>query len=108
MKFTLPSSIFKLFKLGAQISHSSEQSEPKVFKKVFEYCRTLIDKLGTFQPMQAIKMYLEFLLLINELDKAKFYDEFTYVKLYLFRKQQQSVYCSINLRLQILLLNIHF
>ncbi len=79
MKFTIPSSVFRLFKLAVQISHQKENPEPKVYKKIIEYIRALIEKLGHSQPAMSIKLYLEMVQLINQLDKVKFYDEFAYV-----------------------------
>lgn len=41
--------------------------------------RKLIEKLGAFQPVISIKLYLELLLLVNHIDSAtKYYDEWTY------------------------------
>ena len=83
MKFTIPSSVFRLFKLAVQISHTQDDPEPKVYKKIFEYCRVPIEKLDPSQPVTSIKLYMELVQLINQLDKSKYYDEFTYVSIFL-------------------------
>lgn len=78
-KFTLPSTIFRLFQLAIQIYNGrDETTEPKVYKRVFDLCRNLIDRLS-FLPKLAIKLYLQLLMLINVVDKDKTYDEYTYV-----------------------------
>lgn len=57
-KFTLPSTIFRLFQLAIQIYNGrDETTEPKVYKRVFDLCRNLIDRLS-FLPKLAIKLYL--------------------------------------------------
>jgi hypothetical protein len=68
IKFTLPSTIFRLFQLAVQIYNSRDEStEPKVYKRVFDLCRNLIGRLSVF-PQLAIKLYLELLMLINVID----------------------------------------
>jgi hypothetical protein len=42
IKYTYPSTIFKLVQLARQIRVANIDAEPKVFKKVFELCRALI------------------------------------------------------------------
>ena len=76
MRFTLPSAVFKLLSLANQIS--KEHPEPKAYKKIFELSRRLIEKLGSLQPVLAIKLYLELILTINRVDPNKAYDEYTY------------------------------
>lgn len=79
MKYTLPSTIFRLFQLAIQIYNSrDETTEAKVYKRVFDFSRKLITSLS-FIPKLAIKLYLELLLLINIIDESKVYDEYTYV-----------------------------
>lgn len=47
--------------------------------------RKLIEKLGAFLPILAIKLYLELLLLVNQIDSAtKYYDEWTYVIIFIY------------------------
>jgi hypothetical protein len=79
IKYTYPSTIFKLLQLARQIKAGNMEAEPKVFKKIFELCRALIHQLSESQPKVSIKLYLQFLQIISELDKTKAYDEFTYV-----------------------------
>jgi vacuolar protein sorting-associated protein 35 len=81
IRFTYPSTIFKLLQLARQIRASNPEAEPKVFKKIFELSRTLINELSESQPRVSIKLYLQFLQIVNELDRGKAYDEFTYVPL---------------------------
>ena len=81
MKYTLPSAVFRLIQLIVQIYSSEDRPEAKGYKKILEMIRKLIHKLGEFQPVVAIKLYLEYILLINHLDETKFYDEWTYVTL---------------------------
>lgn len=79
MKFTIPSTLFRLFQLCIQIYNGRDEStEPKVYKRIFDTSRALLGKLTNF-PNLAIKLYLELLLLINLVDQTKFYDEYTYV-----------------------------
>lgn len=56
MKYTLPPSIFRLLALANQIS--KHEVEMKVYKKIFELSRKLIEKVGTISPVLAIKLYL--------------------------------------------------
>lgn len=75
MKFTLPSTIFRLIQLCVQLYTSEDRPEPKGYKKILEMIRKLIEKLGAFLPILAIKLYLELLLLVNQIDSAtKYYD----------------------------------
>jgi hypothetical protein len=68
IKYTLPSTIFRLFQLGIQIYNNRDEStEPKVYKRIFDLCRNLIGRLSAF-PQIAIKLYLELLMLINVID----------------------------------------
>jgi len=91
MKFTLPSTIFRVFQLALQIFNARDESnEPKVYKRMFDLARGLISRLTSF-PLLSIKLYLELLLLINNIDETKFYDEYTYVFAFGFRKSQSSV-----------------
>lgn len=76
MKFTLPPAIFRLLALAAQIN--KHDVELKVYKKIFELSRNLIEKMGAINPVLAIKLYLELLLTINRIDTQKAYDEYTY------------------------------
>ena len=76
MRFTLPSSVFRLLSLAHQIS--KQQSDPKVFKKIFELARRLIEKLGSLLPVLSIKLYLQLILAINQIDKERYFDEYTY------------------------------
>lgn len=74
MKYTLPSTIFRLFQLAIQIYNGrDETTEPKVYKRIFDLARGLIGRLSSF-PILGIKLYLELLLLINQIDETKFYD----------------------------------
>jgi hypothetical protein len=50
----------------------------KVYKKIFDLSRKLIERVGSFLPVLGIKLYLELILTINRIDTAKAYDEFTY------------------------------
>lgn len=56
--------------------------------------RKLIERLGAFQPILSIKLYLELLLLVNHLDhETKFYDEWSYVHIFCnISKLQVNVY----------------
>ena len=91
MQYTLPSTIFRLFQLAVQIYNNRDEStEPKVYKRVFDLCRNLIQRL-TGHPKLSIRLYLELLMLINVIDEEKFYDEYTYVIYLLFRTQPQIV-----------------
>lgn len=83
IKYTYPSTLFKLFQLARHIKSANPEAEPKVFKKIFELSRVLISELSESQPRLAIKLNLQFLQVINELDRTKAYDEFTYVLCYL-------------------------
>lgn len=76
MKYTLPPSIFRLLALANQIS--KHEVEMKVYKKIFELSRKLIEKVGTISPVLAIKLYLQLVLTINRIDANKAYDEYTY------------------------------
>lgn len=76
MRFTLPSSIFRLLALANQLH--AQESDAKAFKKIFDLVRHLIEKMGTLQPVLAIKLYLELVLTINKIDVNKHYDEYTY------------------------------
>jgi len=68
IKYTIPSTIFRLFQLAIQIYNGrDETTEPKVYKRIFDLVRGLIGRLGSF-PILGIKLYLELLLLINQLD----------------------------------------
>ena len=81
MRFTLPSTIFRLFRLCVQIYNGRDEStEPKVYKRIFDTVRGLISRLNSF-PVMSIQLYLELLQLINVVDESKFYDEYTYVLL---------------------------
>jgi len=42
MKFTLPSSIFKLLNLASDIFRADPSCDPKAFKKIFDLSRKLI------------------------------------------------------------------
>ena len=80
MRYTLPSAVFRLIQLAIQLYSSEDRPEPKGYKKILETIRKLIEKLGAFLPVVAIKLYLELLLLVNTFDATtKFYDEWTYV-----------------------------
>jgi len=58
MKFTIPSTIFRLFQLVIQIYNGRDEStEPKVYKRIFDLVRGLIGRLGNF-PILGIKLYL--------------------------------------------------
>ena len=58
MRYTLPSTVFKLFQLALQIYNNRDEStEPKVYKRIFDMARNLISKLS-FLPQVAIKLYL--------------------------------------------------
>jgi hypothetical protein len=90
MKYTIPSTLFRLYQLCMQIYHNRDEStEPKVYKRIFDASRALLGKLTSF-PNLAIKLYLELLMLINVVDETKFYDEYTYVRYVLCRKQRWS------------------
>ena len=79
MKYTIPSTLFRLYQLCMQIYNGRDEStEPKVYKRIFDASRALLGKLTSF-PNLAIKLYLELLMLINIVDETKFYDEYTYV-----------------------------
>lgn len=79
MRYTLPSVIFRLIQLAVQLFSSEDRPEPKGYKKILETIRKLIERLGAFLPIMAIKLYLELLLLVNHLDSTtKYYDEWTY------------------------------
>lgn len=80
IRFTYPSTVFKLLQLARHIRSANPEAEPKNFKKIFELSRTLIHELSETQPKTSIKLYLQFLQIINELDRVKAYDEFTYVR----------------------------
>ena len=74
MQYTLPSTIFRLFQLAVQIYNNRDEStEPKVYKRVFDLCRNLIQRLNG-HPRLSIRLYLELLMLINVIDEDKFYD----------------------------------
>lgn len=80
MRYTLPSTIFRLIQIAVQLFSSEDRPEPKGYKKILEMIRKLIEKLGAFLPIVSIKLYLELLLLVNHIDAAtKYYDEWTYV-----------------------------
>lgn len=72
MRFTLPPSIFRLLSLALQIH--KHDVELKVFKRIFELARSLIEKVGAISPIMGIKLYLELLLTINTIDTQKAYD----------------------------------
>lgn len=72
MKYTLPPSIFRLLALATQIS--KHEVEMKVYKKIFETSRKLIEKVGSILPVLGIKLYLELVLTINRIDVSKAYD----------------------------------
>lgn len=76
MRYTLPPSIFRLLALAVQISR--HDVELKVYKKIFELARNLIEKLGAISPVLGIKLYLELIMTINRIDTEKAYDEYTY------------------------------
>jgi hypothetical protein len=58
MKYTLPSTIFRLFQLAIQIYNGrDETTEPKVYKRIFDLARGLIGRLSSF-PILGIKLYL--------------------------------------------------
>lgn len=76
MRFTLPSSVFRLLALANQVA--KHESDPKAFKKIFELARRLIEKMGSLQSVLAIKLYLELILTINKIDTEKYFDEYTY------------------------------
>ena len=80
MRYTIPSTIFRLFQLCVQIYNGRDvTTEPKVYKRIFDTVRGLIDRLSSF-PVLSIQLYLELLLLINVMDETKHYDEYSYVK----------------------------
>jgi vacuolar protein sorting-associated protein 35 len=87
MRYTIPSTLFRLYQLCMQVYNGRDEStEPKVYKRFFDTSRALLGKLTTF-PHLSIKLYLELLMLINLIDsETKFYDEYTYVNIALFRK----------------------
>jgi vacuolar protein sorting-associated protein 35 len=76
MRFTLPPSIFRLLELANSIN--KQEPEIKVFKKIFELTRKLIQTVCSILPVLGLKLYLEYILTINRIDTSKFYDEFTY------------------------------
>jgi hypothetical protein len=76
MKYTLPCAIFRLLALANQISR--HDVELKVYKKIFELSRNLIERLGSLVPVLAIKLYLQLLLTINTIDTQQAYDEYSY------------------------------
>jgi hypothetical protein len=76
MKYTLPCAIFRLLALAKQISR--HDVELKVYKKIFELSRNLIERLGSLVPVLAIKLYLQLLLTINTIDTQQAYDEYSY------------------------------
>lgn len=58
MKYTVPSTLFRLFQLCIQIYNGRDEStEPKVYKRIFDACRALLGKLTSF-PQIAIKISL--------------------------------------------------
>lgn len=72
MRYTIPPSVFRILTLINQMS--KHDVELKIYKKLFELSRKLIEKLGGFQPVLAIKLYLELILTINRIDVDKAYD----------------------------------
>ncbi len=68
MKYTIPSTLFKIFQICIQVYNArDETTEPKIYKRFFDASRALISKLTSF-PQLAIKLYLELLMLINLVD----------------------------------------
>ena len=58
MRYTIPSTLFRLFQLCIQIYNGRDEStEPKVYKRIFDASRVLLGKLTNF-PQIAIKIYL--------------------------------------------------
>lgn len=56
MRYTLPPAVFRLLALATQISR--HDVELKVYKKIFELSRNLIEKVGAIAPVMGIKLYL--------------------------------------------------
>ena len=68
MRFTVPSTIFRLLQLCIEIYNGrDETTEPKVYKRIFDTVRGLISRLANY-PVLSIQLYLELLLLINVID----------------------------------------
>ena len=86
MQYTLPSTVFRLFQLAVQIYNNRDESTKiQVYKKIFDTSSSLIQRLNG-HPKLSIRLYLELLMLINVIDEEKFYDQYTYVSIYLLRK----------------------
>lgn len=59
MKFTIPSTIFRICKLVVSLYNlKDDTTEPKIYKRFFEMGRNLIEKLSASQPIMGVKLYL--------------------------------------------------
>lgn len=75
-KFTIPASIFALFKVAKQIK---EQGISGVnYETLFDIIKELIALIQPNYPETALKLYLQLAFLVNELDTDKKYDEYCY------------------------------
>jgi len=65
----------KIFNIRASVAN---QTFNIAHKKIFDDIRSAIDKINTTFPEMTLKLYLEFILCINEVDHKKDLDEYTY------------------------------
>jgi len=54
------------------------QGETLNYSVLFQVMRTMVDKLRETEHDLALRLYLSLVLLINEVDTTKYYDEYTY------------------------------
>ena len=90
--YTYPSTLFRLFEFAKQVSHAEDFEPLKVFKKIFELSRQMIAELQKVNAFTALVLSLQFVLVINMLDKAETFDEFTYVTAEPLRKSSARLW----------------
>ncbi|KAL4451052.1 hypothetical protein ABPG74_021374 [Tetrahymena malaccensis] len=77
-RFTYPTMFYALAKFTRQVYEKNQQNEVLNFTNIFEIMKQLIETLAQEYHSLALKLYIQFILIINEFDHEKTLDEFTY------------------------------
>ncbi len=68
MKYTIPASIFALCRLVRQVNVQKASSEKLNFQGLFNLMKELLDLIAPSFPEMSLKLILQFILIINEVD----------------------------------------
>jgi vacuolar protein sorting-associated protein 35 len=76
MKYTVPASCFALFRLIHVVK--TQGNERIALVDLFNEIKDLIELVQSTYPELAIRLYLNFILCINDVDEQRQFDDFTY------------------------------